>query len=504
MPSFRNIFLFYEDSPMLFTQLFFWVFFAIVLTVYSVLYKKKTVRNAYLFLISLFFYYKSGGFYFFLLIFSTLADYYLGHKINNSQIKKNKKLFLTLSVMINLGVLGYFKYSEFFTGIINSVFSLNLEAVNYFALIGNTISGKNFDIGTIILPVGISFFTFQTISYTVDVYRGKVKPVKSLIDFGFYVSFFPQLVAGPIVRAASFIPQLYEDYKLSKEQMGHAIFLIISGLIKKIIISNYIALNFIDRIFDNPASFSGFENLTAVYGYSIQIYCDFSGYTDIAIGVALLFGFKLPINFNSPYKANNLTDFWRRWHISLSSWLRDYLYIPLGGGRKGNIRMLINVMVTMVLGGLWHGANFRFLIWGFIHGLGLILQKLWNLAFPGNEKRKKLKKFLFAFLTFQFVSLSWIFFRAENIGDTGIIFNQIFNHFSFSHIPEMVWAYRSVFLIIFIGFSFHWLPVAWKEKYRGWFIEQSFFSKVFIVVLVVFLLYQFKTSQLQPFIYFQF
>lgn len=504
MPEFRNIFLFYEDSPMLFTQLFFWVFFTIVLTVYSILYKKKALRNAYLFLISLFFYYKSGGYYFLLLIFSTVVDYYLGHRIYNSKLKVNKKIFLFLSIFTNLGVLAYFKYSYFFIDIFNSLFSTDLKAVNYFALLGSTLSGKSFDVGAIVLPVGISFFTFQTISYTVDVFRDKVKPVKSLLDFGFYVSFFPQLVAGPIVRAATFIPQLYQDFKLTNQQMGHAIFLILSGLVKKIVISNYIALNFVDRIFESPGSFSGFENLAAVYGYSIQIYCDFSGYTDIAIGVALLFGFKLPINFNSPYKAVNLTDFWRRWHISLSSWLRDYLYIPLGGSHKGKGRTYVNILVTMILGGLWHGANLRFIFWGFLHGLGLIIQKLWNRAFPVQKEKGKWLRFLYGFITFQFISFTWIFFRSRNLQDAEIIISQIFSNFSFAMIPKILWAYKLIFGLIFIAFFFHWLPVSWKEKYRGWFIERSFFVKVFIVVLVVFILYQFNSSQLQPFIYFQF
>ena len=504
MPGFRNIFLYYEDSPMLFTQLFFWVFFTVVLIIYSILYKKKALRNAYLFIISLFFYYKSGGYYFFLLIFSTVVDYYLGHFIYKSKISSRKKLFLFLSIFTNLSVLAYFKYSYFFIDIINSLFSTDLKAVNYFALLGSSLGGKNFDIGTIVLPVGISFFTFQTISYTIDVYRDKVKPVKSLLDFGFYVSFFPQLVAGPIVRAATFIPQLYQDYKLTSQQMGHAIFLIMSGLIKKIIISNYIALNFVDRVFDSPTSFTGFENLAAVYGYSIQIYCDFSGYTDIAIGVALLFGFKLPINFNSPYKAVSLTDFWRRWHISLSSWLRDYLYIPLGGSRKGVGRNYVNILVTMIIGGLWHGANLKFILWGFIHGVGLVIQKLWTKAFPEIKGNKKLLKLLYGFLTFQFVSFAWIFFRSQSLHDVEAIINQIFGSFSFALIPMIIWAYKLIFGLIIIGFILHWLPVTWKEKYRGWFIEQGFFVKVLIVVLIVFVLYQFNSSQLQPFIYFQF
>ena len=241
---------------------------------------------------SLFFYYKSGGYFFVLLIFSTLVDYTAGILIYNSRTKFKKKLFLTMSVATNLSLLVYFKYAYFFTGLFNQSFHSNFEVINRLALWTNQLTGSGFDISKIILPVGISFFTFQTISYSVDVYRGKLEPVRSIIDFGFYVTFFPQLVAGPIVRAAEFMPQLYQKYKLTKQEFGHAVFLILNGLIKKTMISDYISINYVDRIFDSPSSFSGFENLMAVYGYSIQIYCDFSGYTDIAIGVALLLGFR--------------------------------------------------------------------------------------------------------------------------------------------------------------------------------------------------------------------
>jgi len=308
-------------------------------------------------------------------------------------------------------VLSYFKYAYFFTDSFNTFFHTNYEVFNHFAYWTNSYAGTHFLVDKILLPVGISFYTFQTISYAVDVYREHVKPVKSILDFGFYVSFFPQLVAGPIVRAADFIPQLYKPYSLTKYQFGLALFWILKGLTKKVIIGDFIAVNFIDRIFDNPSMFTGFENLMALYGYSLQVYADFSGYTDIAIGVALLMGFTLPKNFNSPYKAKNVGEFWKRWHISLSSWLKDYLYIPLGGNRGGSIGTWIallfivafivllsgkiivlyaviwavlfiaflaiwikrfrawlttniNLMITMLLGGLWHGASWQFVIWG--------------------------------------------------------------------------------------------------------------------------------------------
>ena len=506
MDVLKSILLYSETKPLLFTELLFWGFFAFLLLLYSVLYKKNPLRNAYLFLMSLFFYYKSGGYFFSLLVFSTIVDFTLGQLIFSSNTQTKKKIFLTLSVVVNLSLLGYFKYAYFFTDIINQSFGLDLKVINHLASFTNNLTGSTFDISRIILPVGISFYTFQTISYTVDVYRGKLEPVKNIIDFGFYVSFFPQLVAGPIVRAAEFVPQLYQKFKLTKQEFGHAVFLILNGLIKKMLISDYISINFVDRIFDSPTSFTGFENLMAVYGYSIQIYCDFSGYTDIAIGVALLLGFRLPVNFNSPYKAINITDFWRRWHISLSSWLRDYLYIPLGGNRKGKVRTHINLMITMLLGGLWHGASLRFVIWGGLHGLGLVVHKLWSKLMYSLKKKhsgqSKITQFVSIFITFHLVSFAWIFFRAETLADAFDMIKQISYNFQF--IPIIILSYYKIFLLILAGFIIHWLPSRVKESYRGVFIKSHIIIKVIIVVLVVFVLYQAKSAEIQPFIYFQF
>lgn len=511
MDILKDILLYSEAKPLLFTRLYFWGFFAILLGIYSIIYKKNPLRNAYLFFMSLFFYYKSGGYFFTLLVFSTIADFTLGQLIYNSKTTLKKKIFVATSIIINLCLLGYFKYTYFFTDIINKTFQTNFEVFNYLASWTNDLTGSGFDISRIILPVGISFYTFQTISYTVDVYRKKVKPVKNIIDFGFYVSFFPQLVAGPIVRAAEFVPQLYQKYKLTKQEFGHAVFLILNGLVKKMLISDYISINFVDRIFESPTSFTGFENLMAVYGYSIQIYCDFSGYTDIAIGVALLLGFRLPINFNSPYKAINITDFWRRWHISLSSWLRDYLYIPLGGNRRGKTRMYINLMITMLLGGLWHGANIRFVIWGGLHGIGLVIHKLWvklNLSlskyYTSRSSRNILFRFISVFTTFHLVTFAWIFFRAENMDKAFGMISQIANNFQFKLIPIMFSSYIKIFLITILGFTIHWLPSRFKESYRGWFIKSHIILKVIIASLVIFILYQVKSAEIQPFIYFQF
>lgn len=500
-----QIFNYTEGDPLLFTKISFWFFFAVLLFGYSFIYNKPVIRSAYLLAFSLYFYYKSSGLFFSLLIFSTICDYTFGLLIPHYKSRFTRKLLVASSVVVNLGVLSYFKYAYFYTDIVNQLLGTNLAVTNYLSVWANGFFCSNFDTASIFLPVGVSFYTFQTISYTVDIYRDKIPPVKNIIDFGFYVSFFPQLVAGPIVRASEFVPQLYRRFSLTTREFGHATFLIIAGLVKKMIISDYISINFVDRIFDNPLSYSGFENLMATYGYALQIYCDFSGYTDIAIGLAMLLGFRLPINFNSPYKAISITDFWHRWHISLSTWLRDYLYIPLGGNKKGNVRMYINLMITMLLGGLWHGANLKFVIWGGIHGVGLALHKLWSRYVPTFEfVGSSWRKLIGAILTFNLVCFSWVFFRSESMESAKQMLNQIFNRFGGVSIVEIVKSYHLIFLLIFIGFVIHWLPFGFKEWYRGKFIDANILVKGLVILIVVVLIVQFRTADIQPFIYFRF
>ncbi len=426
---FRHIFSFDPNSPLLFTQFYFWAFFAVVYAFFSLFQSKRLLRNSFLLFVSLFFYYKTSGLAILILMFVTLDDWLIAKRIYSArQQDRNSaaKFWLCLSVVIDLGLLAYFKYAYFFTNMINDLFGTGFQVFDIFSFIGNGFSRDGiFNVDKIVLPVGISFYIFQVISYTADVYEGRVKPVSNILDFGFYVSFFPQLVAGPIVRASEFIPQLYKPFHLSRKQFGIAAFWILNGLIKKIVLSDYLAVNFIDRVFDNPLLFSGFENLAALFLYSLQVYADFSGYTDIAIGVAMLMGFYLPKNFDSPYKSRNPQEFWRRWHMSLSRWLKTYLYIPLGGNRNATfgtyfwiitiaaialiltgswvvtaviagigisvalvgvfvperrkkIYANLNSFITMLLGGLWHGASWNFMIWGGLNGIGMIVYKFWK------------------------------------------------------------------------------------------------------------------------------
>ena len=441
MDFLHHILAFDADSPLLFTQFYFWAFFALVYALFALIMeivpnrlgnKKLHLRNVYLLFVSWFFYYKTSGLFLLILAFVTLSDWLIAQRIVKSQGLGVKRAWLCLSVAIDLGLLAYFKYAYFFTNMLNDLFGTGFRVFDIFAYVGNGFSTSGrFMVDQIILPVGISFYMFQVISYTADVLHGRIQPVKNILDFGFYVSFFPQLVAGPIVRAEEFIPQLYKPFHLSRRYFGLAVFWILNGLAKKIILSDYLAVNLIDRVFDHPLLFSGFENLFALFAYSLQVYADFSGYTDIAIGVALLMGFYLPRNFDSPYKSQNPQEFWRRWHQSLGRWLKTYLYIPLGGNRRigfgtyfwltliavvsaaltgwwlwimipfavlimavvvadrimqrGKLtsqqKLLysnLNSFITQVLGGLWHGASWNFIIWGGINGIGMIVEKIWR------------------------------------------------------------------------------------------------------------------------------
>lgn len=492
------------ESPFIFTTPGFWIFMLVVLAGYSMIYRVLPLRNIYLLIVSLYFYFKAGGFFLLMLVFITVTDYICGILINRQAARPGRRFFLLLSIFSNLGLLAYFKYAAFITESVNALFGTDIRVYDLLSAFSNSVLGTSFDTSFIILPVGISFFTFQSLSYTIDVYRRNMEPVRNIIDFGFYVSFFPQLVAGPIVRASTFMPQVRREYSLSRNEFSHALFMITKGLVKKIVISNFIALNFVDRVFDAPAVYSGFENLMAIYGYGLQIYCDFSGYTDIAIGVALILGFRLPVNFNSPYKAASVTDFWKRWHISLSRWLKDYLYIPLGGNRKGMIRTYANLMITMLLGGLWHGAALKFIIWGGLHGAGLVAGRIRESLFPGKGRVRWPARVAGILVTFHFVSFCWIFFRAGTLNDALIMMGQIWESFSPGNYTEVLSACSSVLVVIVTGYIIHFLPERIKESYRGFFIGIPIAAQMAVIMVIAFALYQLRTTDIMPFIYFRF
>ena len=608
----QEIFSFNAQRPLLFTQFYFWAFFAFVIAGFSFVNNRRLLRNTFLFAVSLFFYFKTSGLFVIILIFTTISDFIWGKSIYNAESKSKKRLFLTISLVLNLFILSYFKYAYFFTDVYNNLFQSDSQIINYLALWTNNLTGSGFTVDKILLPVGISFYTFQTISYTVDVYRGKIKPVNNILDYGFYVSFFPGLVAGPIVRANEFIPQIYSKFFLTKKQFGIALFWIVNGLAKKMILSDYLAVNFIDRVFTNPLMYTGFENLMSLFAYSLQVYADFSGYTDIAIGVAMLMGFYLPKNFNSPYKATNPANFWKRWHISLSRWLTDYLYIPLGGNRKatfgtyfviGIIALIvifladnifvtlgvialalilaiaatlspsmrkpiytnINVMNTMLLGGLWHGASWNFMIWGGLNGIGIMSFRLWRkrniyqktliTAFlfalfiglesffrqpvfvigtvwtgiifggtfiemiyslvSGGKSIKWIKNSWSIFLTFVFITFTRLFFRSGSNLDPAQANDEAWNtaknmiakiggEWDWSLITNIIVQHKNVFILFVLGMIIHWLPDRLKRWYRYNFAAMPIPVQLIVVVAAIFIIYQFVTSELQPFIYFQF
>ncbi len=490
------------NSDFVFTHYLFWVFFGIVLLGNAILYKNRILRNSFLFIASLFFYYKAGGYYFSLLIFSTIVDYSIGLLIGKSKRKVVRKLLLSTSLIINLGMLAYFKYSYFIADVVSNISDQHIGITNYISLLTNKIFNTSFDVDTIILPVGISFFTFQTISYSIDVYRERIQPVKNIIDFGFYVSFFPQLVAGPIVRAWEFIPQLKRKYCLSEKWFWSAVWLIIGGLFKKIVISDYLSINFVDRVFDAPMMYSGIELLFGAYAYAMQIYCDFSGYTDIAIGVALMLGFRLPENFNRPYMATSVTSFWRRWHISLSSWLRDYLYIPLGGNRRGKFKQGINLLITMLLGGLWHGAGWLFIIWGGLHGIALLIEKYITTFFK--RYNFKIPKFIGFILTFHFVVFTWIIFRSPDLETFYLFIRRIKEAFFIYQSQEILNSYLNILALLIFGYMIHWIPIDLKRMIKINLIKTHLFIKLLLFITFCIIIYQFSLFDAKPFIYFRF
>ena len=523
---------------MLFNTGMFLFFFLLLLFFYQFVYKHSRSRITYLTLISLYFYYKSGGFFFLLLILSTLIDFNIANRIHKSNDNRQRTSLLIFSLVINLGLLAYFKYTGFFL----SMFGID------------KIGG--FDPADIILPVGISFYTFQVLSYTIDIYRRQLEPSKNILDFAFYISFFPHLVAGPIVRAVNFLPQIHKKVYISKEDLGTAIFLIVTGLFKKAVISDYVSTNFVDRVFENPTLYSGWENLMGVYGYAMQIYCDFSGYSDMAIGIALLLGYRLGNNFNQPYQSASITEFWRRWHMSLSSWLRDYLYIPLGGNRKGslgarvivfgsvvcvfiaglidvilhnhwflfligviaialvflpliqtknkkqNLNTGINLMSTMLLGGLWHGASWNFIFWGFLHGAALAIEKFIKDFF--SVPKNIFTRVMGIIITFHFVCFCWIFFRAQDFDTANEVLGQIFNTFSFSIVSQWINGYMLVFILLLFGYLTHFLPSKFNSLIEKKISFAPVYAQVLLITCVVYTVVQMKSADIHPFIYFHF
>ena len=553
MTRFDNLLTFDENHPLIFTQLDFWIFFLLVIAIFSYIHKFKLTRSIFLFVASLFFYFKTSGLLVLLLFSSIVINYFIGKGVWSSVSILKKKAFVTLSVLFNILTLGYFKYAYFFTESFNEMFHTKYEIFNVFAQIGNSVLGQGSFVDIIVLPVGVSFFTFQSISYVVDIYRKEVKPVKNFFDYAFFVSFFPQLVAGPIVRARDFIPQIRQPYQLNHTDFSWAIIQIVKGFIKKVVLADYIAIHFIDKVADAPEAFPGFISILAMWGYSLQIYGDFSGYTDIAIGVSRLMGFKLLENFNSPYKAISVADFWRRWHKSLGSWLRDYLYIPLGGNRSGGIGTYIatmviliflifitqwywllfiylglmiiyigvsllfpgfkryvhrdlNLIITMVIGGLWHGASENFVIWGAMNGAALIIYNHWRKISPYENSTTLFTHFWRILITFNFITFTRIWFRLEDDGAPANMLTQIWYHFDLNSdtFNTLMTGFDTALYVMIFGYILHWLPSKVKEFGERKFTALPMVLQSAVVAIILIIIYQAFSDTFKPFVYFQF
>ncbi len=476
-------------DPLLFNSSFFLFFFCIFLFGYQFLYKRKLSRVIYFTIFSFYFFYKACGFYFLFILLSAVVDFNLSNWLYNAKTKRSRNFILAFSVLINLGLLFYFKYTNFFIELINDLGNGHIQPLH------------------LILPIGISFYTFENLSYTIDVYRGKFKPVQSFLDYCFFLSFFPKLVMGPIVRASDFIPQIRQDIVLTKEDVSKGLYLILGGLFKKVVISDFIYVNYVQYIFDDPSRHSGIECLLGVYGYAMVIYCDFSGYSDMAIGMAKWMGFTINENFDSPYQSSNITEFWRRWHMSLSSWLKDYLYISLGGNRVGKVRQYLNLMITMILGGLWHGASLNFVVWGAMHGLALAIDKM-RMGFLKRFQPLKgwgtVSKIIGTLFTFHFVCFCWIFFKASSFADANTIITQITTNFNAAAWQPLLSAYGTVIAVMAVGYIIHFIPKSYEYFSVNFLNKISLVGRIAILMIFIWVVIQVKQAdQVMP-IYLQF
>ncbi|WP_028298387.1 MBOAT family O-acyltransferase [Olivibacter sitiensis] len=528
-------------NPLLFNNGFFVFFFAFFIVLYYAFRNHLAIRRYIFCAFSLYFFYKASGYFVGLVVISALVNFWLSHRIYLTRKKGGRFAYLLTATVFNLGLLFYFKYTNFFVELSNSFLDTHFNSLH------------------ILLPIGISFYTFENLSYTIDVYRGDFKPAKRFSEYLLFLSFFPKLMMGPIVRAHDFVPQINKPYCLSNSDFTKGFYLIVSGLIKKLIISDYITVNFVNYIFDDPTRYTGLENLLAVYGYAIVIYCDFSGYSDIAIGIAKWLGFDIPPNFLSPYQSRNITEFWRRWHISLSSWLKDYLYIPLGGNRKGSVAtwlftalfffglyfgsihllglssiyslalcaavLLIlvipalitrkakgvtanmNLLTTMLLGGLWHGASFNFIIWGAMHGMALAVHKIWMLLTDrllGGLKENGIYRFVMVLVTFHFVCFCWIFFKAANFDVAMAMIYQIYRDFNLSVWDAFYANYHTVLYMMAIGLLIHFIPDSWAGDFITKLNKVPLLAYVVVFFLFVVLYGFFKSATPVMPIYLQF
>jgi alginate O-acetyltransferase complex protein AlgI len=483
----QSLFDYSFKNPWFFTNYAFILVLGFFLLAYACLMNRQLFRKIFVIAFSLFFYYKSSGPFLLIFILLIFGDFHFAKAIDYVKNKAVKKLLLMISILISLSFLLYFKYSGFFLLNLNQIFHTNYQITELF------------------LPIGISFYTFQSISYIVDVYQKKITISRNFVDYCFYMTFFPHLVAGPIVRAVDFIPQINQPKTVDLELLKTAIFRIMLGLSKKLFIADFLS-RYVDMVHVQPSGYSGLENILCMYAYSFQIYFDFSGYSDIAIGIALLMGYALKENFMNPYHATNITDFWRRWHISLSTWLRDYIYIPLGGNRKGVFNTYVFLMITMLVGGIWHGASWNFIVWGAAHGLALVVHK--TLSNKGGQKHEskngRLKRFLGIIFTFHLVSFLWIFFRAVDFKHAFESINQMMTPIKTSDFIGFYFARPEVVGMLILSAFLVFVSTRLKQIASKTFNKAPLLMIALGLLILFQLILQIKNNEIAPFIYFQF
>ena len=478
-----ELFLYQPEQPLLFNSGVFLMLFTLLLLFYSFLYKNPKIRIIYILLFSLYFYYKSSGWYLFVLLGSVMVDYFISVNLHAMADGRRRKMLFISSIVLNLGLLFYFKYTNFFLSNIYDVFDEPFKALDIF------------------LPIGISFYTFQSLSYIIDIYKRELTPAQSFLDYAFYMTFFPHLVAGPIVRAKFFLPQVRDEVQVNERNTWKGLFYIGRGLVKKAIIADYLA-QYNDLVFSNPSGYSGVEVLLGVYGYTMQIYCDFSGYSDMAIGIARILGYDLGENFNNPYRSLSLSEFWRRWHMSLSGWIRDYIYIPLGGSKKGKLRKYFNLFVTMLISGFWHGASWTFIIWGALHGLGLLICNFFqDVKWSARIKVPNAVKWL---ITFHIIALLWVFFRADSLYSAGAIIERAVSFSGLEQVLVMLQDRYQVVLFVAVVLIFNLVGEKLEERLAERFAQVHFAVKAALFLLLLQLVIQYQSATVKPFIYFQF
>ena len=466
-------------SPMTLASGFFLFAFVLFMSGYMLVRRRANLRNIYVLLFSLYFYYKLSGVYLLLLLFVAVSDFLIGGRVARCKEQgRSSRGWVALSVVINVAILTYFKATNAFVDWFNGLYG-----------------DGTLDIESVVVPAGVSFFVFQSLAYVIDISRGTISPLRKFSDYLFLLAFFPKMFLGPLVRAKEFIPQIESGgLAISREDLGRAVTLIAGGLIKYAVIAKSLGVLFVNPAFEGELGDGGLVALMGIYGFTLQIYCDFSGYSDIAVGVALLMGFRLPDNFNAPYHSATITEFWRRWHISLSTWLKDYLYISLGGNRRGAVRTYLNLIITMFLGGLWHGVGLTFVAWGLLHGVALALHKVWMRLVPAaksvGSEMKPLWRVLATIFTFNLVAFGWLLFASEDMAEVSDMLNRIIYNFSFADFMPMVETSGVAMVLMVIGYVMHAMPRSVDNMCQRAVLRVGFVGEVLVMVVAIWMVMQ--------------